>query len=82
LHCDALEYTSQAPLVHFPVVEQLDWLVVMHFAWGSRVPFETLLQVPSPLRLQAWHEAEQGLVQHTPWAQYCLPSGAAWHSEA
>jgi hypothetical protein len=67
--------------VHFPVVPQLDWLVVAHLAWGSRVPFGTLVQVPFPVRLHAWQAFEQGLVQQTPWAQYCLPSGAGWQSE-
>ncbi len=59
-----------------------DASVVEHLAWGSREPFGTLVQVPLPLRLQAWQAFEQGLVQHTPWEQYLLPSGAGWHSEA
>ena len=80
LHCDDDANTSQFPFWHFPVVPQLDWLFVEHFAWGSRDPLGTLVHVPLPLRLHAWHAFEQGLVQHTPCEQYCFPSGAAWQS--
>ena len=42
-----------------------------------------MAHVPSdPVKLHAWQVVEHVPVQQTHCEQYCLPSGAAWHSLA
>jgi hypothetical protein len=39
---------------------------------GSAVPLVTAVQVPAPLRLQAWHVPHTELAQHAPSTQLLL----------
>jgi hypothetical protein len=76
-------YVSQTPARHLPFVPQVLCAVVAHFFCGSAALFGTATHMPNdPARLHAWQAALQGPTQQTPCEQYCLPSGANWHSVA